>query len=212
MSQGDGGRVPPAPRAKQLRGEALEAEVFRAVLSEVSRVGYEALAVEQVAARAGVNKVTLYRRWPTKQELVQAALRHAVEQPPEKHDTGTLRGDLIELFQILRQQVRDPHLRAIHRVLFDTRGSGPLGELVSALREEKDAQAMRVYERGMARGELPPDADPRFLHGVLFGAVINFELLQPPGVRELDMEALVDLVLAGARTPARVRAPSPSPP
>ena len=62
MSRGDGGEAPAAPRAKQLRGEALEAEVFRVVLSEVSRVGYEALAVEQVAARAGVNKVTLYRR------------------------------------------------------------------------------------------------------------------------------------------------------
>ena len=61
---------------------------------------------------------------------------------------------------------------------------------MSALREEKDAQAMRLYERGMARGELPADVEPRFLHGVLFGA-------------------LVDLLLAGVRRPARVRAPSP---
>ncbi|MET0404964.1 MAG: TetR/AcrR family transcriptional regulator [Cystobacter sp.] len=208
MSRADGGEAPATPRAKQLRGEALEAEVFRVVLGEVSRVGYESLAVEQVAARAGVNKVTLYRRWPTKQELVQAALRHAVDDVPDKTDTGTLRGDLLEHFQVMRRQVRDPLLRALYRVLFDTRGSGPLGELVSTLREEKDALAMHLYERGIARGELPADADPRFLHGVLFGAVLNFELLQPPGVRELELEALVDLVLAGVPRPAGRRAPS----
>lgn len=201
MSRGDRGGAPPAPRAKQLRGEDLEAKVLQVVVGEVCRVGYEKLAIEQVAARAGVNKVTLYRHWPTKQELVKAAIRRAVDETPEEPDTGTLRGDLIEHFDVLRRKAREPSLRALFRLLFDTREDEPLGALVHALREEKDAQAMQLYERGRARGELPPDMNPRFLHGVLFGAVLNFELLRPPGVGEWNLEALVDLVLAGVPRP-----------
>ncbi|MBM7116999.1 TetR/AcrR family transcriptional regulator [[Archangium] primigenium] len=209
MSRGDSGGAGPAPRAKQLRGEDLEAKVLEVVLGEVCRVGYEKLAIEQVAARAGVNKVTLYRRWPTKQELVQAAIRRAVDVTPEEPDTGTLRGDLIAHFDVLLRTVVNPALRALFRLLFDAREDEPLGALVHGLRAQKDAQAMQLYERGIARGELPPDVDPRFLHGVLFGAVINFALLQPPGTRALNLEALVDLVLTGARPPPK-RAPSAS--
>jgi len=201
MNRGDTGRARPAPRTKQLRGDSLEAKVLEVVLSEVDRVGYEKLAIEQVAARAGVNKVTLYRHWPTKLELVQAALRRAVDETPAQPDTGTLREDLLEHFRLLRGQARTPSLRALFRLLFDAREDEPLGELVHALREEKDAQAMRLYERALARGELPPGVDPRFLHGVLFGAVLNFELLRPPGVKEASLEALIDLVLAGVRPP-----------
>lgn len=201
MSREDSERAVPAPRAKQLRGEELEEKVLGVVLGEVCRVGYEGLAIEQVAARAGVNKVTLYRRWPTKPELVQAAIRRAVDRTPDEPDTGVLREDLITHFGQLRRAAREPSLRAIFRLLFDTRGDEPLGALIHALREEKDAQAMQLYARGIARGELPPDVDPRFLHGVLFGAVLNFELLQPPGTSELDLAALVDLVLAGVPRP-----------
>ena len=110
MSRGDSGRAGPAPRAKQLRGEELEARVLEVVLGEVERVGYEKLAFEQVAARAGVNKVTLYRHWPTKQELVLAALRHTVDLTLDRTDTGTLRGDLLEHFGLAGHADHPAHL------------------------------------------------------------------------------------------------------
>ncbi|WP_276326992.1 TetR-like C-terminal domain-containing protein [Archangium gephyra] len=71
------------------------------------------------------------------------------------------------------------------------------GDLVLKLRDEKDAQVVHIYERAIERGELRPDADPRLIHGVLFGAVLHFELLHPDGSDEARLEALIDLVLAG---------------
>ena len=65
--------------------------VLSAVLQELSRVGYRGLRIEDVALRAGVNKTTVYRRWPTKIELVRAALVCDSTCRIPHPDTGTLR-------------------------------------------------------------------------------------------------------------------------
>ncbi|WP_146210263.1 TetR/AcrR family transcriptional regulator [Vitiosangium sp. GDMCC 1.1324] len=187
----------PPPRPKQLRGENLTAKVLEVVLSELDRVGHEKLAFEQVAARAGVNKVTLYRHWPTKLELIRAAVQFAAEETPSRPDTGTLRGDLLEQFRSLRALAREPSRRAVFRLLFNAGPGDPVGELVQKLRDEKDAQVMYIFERAMERGELRLDADPQLIHGLLFGAVLNFELLHWGGSDDARLEAMIDLVLAG---------------
>src|SRR5262245_16386487 len=77
-----GGRPMSAkPRAKRsggkgplVRGEAVVRGILAAALEELARTGYGALRIEGVAARAGVNKTTVYRRWATKENLVRAAL------------------------------------------------------------------------------------------------------------------------------------------
>ena len=189
----------PLPGPKQLRGEDLTAKVLEVVLSELDRVGHEKLAFEQVAARAGVNKVTLYRHWPTKLELIRAAVLRVAEATPSQSDTGTLRGDLLKQFRALSAQAREPSRRAVFRLLFDARPGDPVGELVHELRREKDAQVMHIYERAIERGELRPDADPRLIHGLLFGAVLGFELLRWGDEESTPVEAVIDLVLAGVQ-------------
>ncbi|QRK13250.1 TetR/AcrR family transcriptional regulator [Archangium violaceum] len=198
------------PRARQLRGENLTAKVLEVVLSELDRVGHEKLAFEQVAARAGVNKVTLYRHWPTKLELIRAAVQLVADETPSQPDTGTLRGDLLEQFRALRAQARDPSRRGFFRLLFDARPGEPVGELVLKLRDEKDAQEMHIYERAIERGELRPDADPRLIHGVLFGAVLNFELLHSDSSDEASLESLLDLVLASVLRSPKAGKPPPA--
>lgn len=191
----------PPTRPKQLRGEVLEEKVLEVVLSELDRVGHEKLAFEQVAARAGVNKVTLYRHWPTKLELIRAAVLRVADEAPSRPDTGTLRGDLLEQFRVLRAQARAPSLRAVFRLLFDARPGDPIGELVHELRREKDAQVMHIYERAIERGELRPDIDPRLIHGLLFGSVLSLEMLRWGDEESAPLEALIDLVLSGAQQP-----------
>jgi AcrR family transcriptional regulator len=199
MGRGDNERSTGPRKAKQLRGEALTTKVLEVVLSELDRVGYEKLALEQVAARAGVNKVTLYRRWPTKLELIQAAILLVAEETPSRPDTGTLRGDILEQLRSLRAVARAPSRRAFFRLMFEAKPGDPFSELVHKLRDEKDSQAMFIYERAIERGELRPDADCRLMHGVLFGAVLNFELLRWGDLDDERLEAMVDLVLASAR-------------
>ncbi|WNG16316.1 TetR/AcrR family transcriptional regulator [Cystobacter fuscus] len=193
---------PPA-RPKQLRGEDLEEKVLGVVLSELDRVGHEKLAFEQVAARAGVNKVTLYRHWPTKLELIRAAVLRVADETPSRPDTGTLRGDLLEQFRVLRAQAREPSRRAVFRLLFNARPGDPIGELIHELRRERDARAMLLYERAIERGELRPDTDPRLLHGLLFGSVLSLEMLRWGDEESAPLEAVIDLVLSGAQPPAK---------
>src|ERR1700712_3828040 len=76
------------------RAARVVTDVLHATAEELSRVGYAALRVEDVALRSGVNKTTIYRRWPTNPDPGGAPLR-AVWEPPAVPDTGSLREDLI---------------------------------------------------------------------------------------------------------------------
>src|SRR5689334_17439746 len=78
-------------------------EVLKATLEEIGQRGYQTMRIEDVAARSGVNKTTIYRRWPTKLDLLAAAVRHfaPVPDPPE---TGTLRGDLLVLLRTIARK------------------------------------------------------------------------------------------------------------
>ena len=73
-------------------------DVLKATAEQLGRMGYGALRVEEVATQSGVNKTTIYRRWPTKSLLVAAALRQhqVLEAAP---DTGDLVRDLVSMFE-----------------------------------------------------------------------------------------------------------------
>ncbi|MGK4584790.1 TetR/AcrR family transcriptional regulator [Kitasatospora sp. HPMI-4] len=118
-----GGSVPPG-RSTRRRGDDLEQAILDAVFAEVTEHGYTRLTMEGVAARARTSKPVLYRRWPTKAELVIAVLGRGLptgdEQPP---DTGTLRSDLVTVL-----------LRVVHR--FDgLPGEAVHGFLLDVLRD-----------------------------------------------------------------------------
>lgn len=75
----------PSPqRQRRRRGARLEADIFAATLAEMRAIGYSAITFDGVARRAGIGRMSLYRRWETKPQLVAAALRHAL--PPETRD------------------------------------------------------------------------------------------------------------------------------
>jgi len=72
-------------------------ELLAATLDVLRECGYENLTVDKVVARAHASKRTVYRRWPTNSELVAAAYAHGPRQATLPPDTGTLRGDLLQL-------------------------------------------------------------------------------------------------------------------
>src|SRR5262245_26513815 len=81
---------------KSGRASRVVRDVLQATREELDRAGYAELSVESVAALAGVNKTTIYRRWPTKSELVVAAIKEYFDQSQDFPDTGVLRSDLLE--------------------------------------------------------------------------------------------------------------------
>lgn len=183
-------------------------DVLDAALDVLARAGYAAMTFDAVAARAGVSKTTVYRRWPTKPDLVRAALLRLVDVFPKARDTGTLRGDLIELARVRllddsRERERAIGLLRANLGDLDDQELRALGRLVT---ERAHQPIVAAVERGVARGELPPGTDPALVLEPIF-ATLQFRVFvmnEEPDLR--SAEQLVDLVLAGARAGAAVRA------
>jgi AcrR family transcriptional regulator len=182
------------------RGAPVTDAIFEATFEELARVGYGGLNRELVAARAGVNKSTVYRRWPTTLSLVEAAFASTWQgSVPRVPNTSTLRGDLEMLVVELDRIVRSPHGRAAARLfLFDARAPELAGIAATIGAEEEARGPKLILDRAIGRGELPPGTDRSFLIDTVRGAVLFRTLLHRNG--RLDAayaRELIDAVLHG---------------
>src|SRR5690349_10368408 len=83
-------------RQTRRRGEALEEALLDAAWEELRQRGYAGFTMESVADRARTGRQVLYRRWPSRRDLVVATIsRYFDRNPVPPPDTGSLRGDLI---------------------------------------------------------------------------------------------------------------------
>lgn len=197
----------PTPAASTRRTEGVRTQgrsarvvdaVLRETAAELGRVGYSALRIEDVARRSGVNKTTVYRRWPTKQDLVAAAVGalHLHEPVP---DTGRFRDDLLELARQLVRKLRNPLSRGLVRTIQLERADPEVDVLARRLRSARLKEQLVVCERARARGELPADADGRLVLEVLTSTVVSRLTRTGDPVDEPFLQALVTLVVRGAQ-------------
>ena len=182
----------------QVRGEKLVKKVMEVVIEELARVGYAALSIEEVAALAGVNKTTIYRRWPTKSELVHAACVEFADEVSVCPDTGTLRGDLFELLRGFRDLLASPRGQSLMRMVLAEGVNSEIARLARTVRDAKDAVPKRVITRAIKRGELPQGTDADLILQTLSGAIEHQMLFlgEHPSDRQLAMQ--IELVLLGA--------------
>jgi AcrR family transcriptional regulator len=184
------------------RSERVVREVLQAALAVLAEVGFSALRVEDVAARAGVNKTTIYRRWASKGELVSAALRCRSLGEEEVPDTGELRADLVELLLRHVAGFSTPEGRAIARMMIAEMDQPEVAALTRELRAERLRVWSEVVERGIARGEIPAGSDVRLVVEMIVGTVFTKLRVREP-VDEPYLAKVVDLVLAGANARGR---------
>jgi AcrR family transcriptional regulator len=130
-------------------------EMLSAAMDVLRGVGYQDLSMDLVASRARCSKATLYRLWPGKPQLVAAALYATRPGKAEEINTGTLRGDLLTMVELLASQAdKDTALFAAlsHAVLTDE-------ELALAVRTSLVkpwlAEMIGVVDRAVERRELP---------------------------------------------------------
>lgn len=173
--------------------------VLAAAIAELTRVGFAALRVEDVAARAGVNKTTVYRRWPTKPELVRDAIASIPNRLPDPPDTGALRSDLLALVDHVVQTVRSFEGEGMMRMMLAERADPELTRIVADLRAQKERIPIAIVERAVLRGELPKHADPRMVIAVLIGAIHHRVFIQKTNPDAEFLSRLVDFVIAGAQ-------------
>jgi AcrR family transcriptional regulator len=168
-------------------------------MDELARSGYAALRVEDVATRAGVNKTTVYRRWPTKVELAGAAIRTFAGHEEAMPDTGSVRGDLLELVQRMVAFVRTPEGDVFTQLVSAEHGDPDTDRLARSLRDAFMIRRAEVITRAQQRGELPAELDARVLLDAIFIPVTTRMLRYREEVDAATTEAFVDLALTGAK-------------
>lgn len=162
----------PAPQRR--RGAALENALLDAAWDELVDKGYPAFTIESVAERARTSRSVIYRRWPTKPELVRAAASRAGQKESVSiPDTGSLREDIIEVLR------RTNHSRARLGIMMALQLSGyfaetgtSLSELRGAVLAGRGAAVDTLLSRAVERGE----ADPTKLTPRVVG--VPFDLLR----------------------------------
>jgi AcrR family transcriptional regulator len=189
------------------RSERVVREVLRATAAELARVGYAALRIEDVAARAGVNKTTVYRRWPAKADLVGAALRSMHEVARELPDTGSVRSDLLHMLKERVAHVSTPERQSLARVIMAEMDQPELVAIARALRKEYQAPWRELITRAVARGELPEGSDAGLMVEVIMSTVFTRLLRLREPIDDAFMSAVVDLVVLGAKSGGAKREP-----
>ncbi|MGW6093037.1 TetR/AcrR family transcriptional regulator [Streptomyces sp. NPDC055157] len=184
------------PVRKRRRGAELETALLDAAWDELIATGFEGLTYEAVAARAGTSRAVLYRRWPTKRELVLAALRRkAPPVPNEPPDTGNLRSDVIALLRFIVRQMLD--LAPVRQVLAAEEGANTELSAYLAFRNRgPGGDWMRtVLDRAAHRGEIDSAASlPDRLVALPVVLVLHELLMARRTPSDADLEEIVDLL------------------
>lgn len=181
------------------RSARVVSSVLRAAARELTRAGYASLRIEDVAARAGVAKTTIYRRWPTKVDLVGAVIRSMGNVDSAPPDTGSLRGDVCALYGRLVDMYASPERRAIAHALMSAGEDPEVLALTKKLRAELFEVWRGVFARGVARGEIAPSVDLAILREVLVAPVATRLVRHREPVDDVYVDAVLDLVLGGVR-------------
>ncbi|GIJ43981.1 TetR family transcriptional regulator [Virgisporangium aliadipatigenens] len=178
------------------RGQALEDALLEAAYAELIEGGLSAFTFDGVAARAQTSRPVLYRRWPTREALVIAALRHhdAHHRPPVP-DTGTLRGDLIAALKNANRH----RMRLIAPVLAQFNGSFlENGRTPAELRRELIGDRVTadtvIVQRAVERGELDPARITPRIVGLAFDLFRHELLMTHAPVPDEVIEEIVDTI------------------
>lgn len=173
-------------------------DVLNAVVEVFAEHGYAGVSFEEVAARAGVNKTTVYRRWPTKVELVAAALMSLRENDPETPDSGSLREDLFVILRHYVERMSTPQGRSIGRAFIVGGAEPELASVVATLRRERPLFDRRIFERASERGELPRGTDVDLVTEALLGPIQARLHWKRQPIDDAYLTRLIDLVVTGA--------------
>jgi AcrR family transcriptional regulator len=141
------------------RGATLENAIYEAVLQQLGTVGFGAMTIEGIAAAAHTGKAAIYRRWSSKEELVADTLDNVLPSLDLPPDTGNVRSDIAQIFDLMATTMASPAGGAMQALL------GELGHdhdfiktLHTRVLAPRKALMLEILRRGVARGDVRPDA------------------------------------------------------
>jgi AcrR family transcriptional regulator len=177
-----------------------EAELLAVTLQLLQEHGYDRLTVDAVASTARASKATVYRRWPSKGELVLAAFVEGIRQAAVPPETGSLRGDLLRVGEVICEQVHQ-HANTIRAVLVEISRDPALRDAMQhQFLDQRRALIERILRQAVERGEIGEAALSAELWDLMPGYLIFRSIIpnRPPTAR--TVQTLVDDVMIPSLT------------
>ena len=199
--------VPPtAPASPPGRPRSVDAHtaILDAAIDLTREVGFDALAMEAIAKRAGVGKTTVYRWWSTKEALLAEALAR-LARTISVPDLGSLEADLLAVLRGTMRMYLDPATKTLLPALVAAMARS--GVVATAMRSgiiKARRDAMReVIERAITRAELPRTTDVDLALDLLAAPLFYRSLVMGKRINEPMLAAVVSIVVAGLRQETR---------
>lgn len=188
-----------AARAGRPRSERAHAATLDAAIALVREVGYEAVTMDGIAARARVGKATVYRWWPGKETLVTEAIQRLTSDAMRVPDTGSTEGDVHSLMRVGQSMYADPATPMLLSGLVAAMArSAPIAEAVRSSFVARWREAMRtVLLRAQSRGDVLQDMDLELTLDLLSGAALHRLLIGGRAIDDAFTRGVVDVVLRG---------------
>jgi AcrR family transcriptional regulator len=206
MTSPAAGRRPPATQAaageRRPGGRTARnrAAIFEATLAELARHGYAELSVDAIAARAGVHRTTIYRRWRTREQLVAAAFMDAAQRRLDVADSGDIDRDARALARSVASTLAQPVVAAAVRATLSLSSQQVRDEITSSFWYSRQAAVGPLIKRAVERGQLPTGTDPAHVIAAI-AAPLYFRLLvsgEPLTAAAADRAAIAALAAARA--------------
>lgn len=186
--------------AKKPRGPAVVRRVLEVTLEELGRVGLAGLSLPRVADLAGINKTSLYRRWPTKEALVAAALELSMPNERDLPDHGDVEADLADLIRELSAFLTSPAGMGVIRIAFADGQTPQTRLLATSMQHTGSTRAPRkVLERAIRRGELRSTTDIDLLLHTIGGAVLHRVFVERKSADARWARRFIRLLVEGAK-------------
>jgi AcrR family transcriptional regulator len=154
--------------------------MLQATLALLAEVGFDRLSIEAIAARAGVGKTTIYRRYASKEELVADAIE-SVREEIVIPDTGSLQGDIDALIQNAAQITLTPLGRQTVATIVSSAASNPQFAKIYWIKylQPRRTTFAIVLERAKARNEIPADLDSELVFDTMSAIMLYALIFQP---------------------------------
>ncbi|HEX6246598.1 MAG TPA: TetR/AcrR family transcriptional regulator [Nocardioidaceae bacterium] len=180
------------------RDPQTDERIIEAAADLLRRRGFERMTVDDVAAQAGVGKATVYRRWPSKDDLAVAAMERLYSLEIPHPDTGSIRTDLAESYRSVLTFVGSPEGSAYLKMsIAESVRDERIAALYRTATERAEEQARKMYVRAKERGELRQDVDLDCCVQWLGGIIASRAITGRPLPTVDDVPHLVEMTLRG---------------
>jgi len=178
------------------RDRSLDARILDQLLALLASRGYAGLTLDELAARSGVAKTTILRRWPSKAAVAAAGVERLALQSVDVPDSGTLRGDLHALLHGAAETFVRGNGQFVPRLLREAGHHPEIADLLFTVIHTRRQAYRRALAHAIARGELAPSVDQELMIDLLIGPIWTRLLITHDPITAEYVDSVVAAALA----------------